>query len=98
MNKYIESEKVIEMLNSKIEGLKLFGSLYTSQTMRAFEHLAEQIANLPAADVSEVVHSNWIIVEDERRCPICHFFYTTTGVTSYDYCPGCDAKMDGGLK
>ena len=50
---------------------------------------------VPTADVVEVVHSKWIKRNNERRCPICHFFYLTNGTTVYNLCPMCGAKMDG---
>lgn len=53
---------------------------------------------LKSADVVEVVHSNWIKRNNERRCPICDFFYLTNGTTVYNLCPMCGAKMDGERK
>lgn len=53
------------------------------------------LKEIPAADVVEVVHSKWIKTNNERRCPICHFFYLTNGTTVYNLCPMCGAKMDG---
>ena len=50
---------------------------------------------LKAADVVEVVHSKWIKRNNERRCPVCGFFYLTNGMTVYNFCPMCGAKMDG---
>lgn len=47
------------------------------------------------ADVAEVVHSKWIKRNNERRCPICQYFYMTNGTTVYKFCPMCGAKMDG---
>jgi rubrerythrin len=47
------------------------------------------------ADVVEVVHSKWIKRNNERRCPVCGFFYLTNGMTVYNFCPMCGAKMDG---
>lgn len=49
----------------------------------------------PACDVVEVVHSKWIKRSNERRCPVCDFFYMTNGTTVYNLCPMCGAKMDG---
>ena len=58
---------------------------------------AEQIANLPAADVVEVVHGVWI----EYKIPniiCCSECDWGTGVEekTFKYCPNCGAKMDGG--
>ncbi len=51
-------------------------------------------SNVPAADVAEIVHSKWIKRNNERRCPVCGFFYLTNGMTVYNLCPMCGAKMD----
>lgn len=48
---------------------------------------------ISAADVAEVVHSKWIKRNNERRCPICHFFYFTNGASVYNLCPMCGAKI-----
>lgn len=66
----------------------------------AFDEFATTIVpnvlrNIPAADVVEVVHSKWIKRNNERRCPICDFFYMTNGTTVYNLCPMCGAKMSG---
>ena len=53
---------------------------------------------IPAEDVAKIVHSKWIKRNNERRCPICQYFYLTNGTTIYKYCPMCGAKMDGERK
>ena len=50
---------------------------------------------ISAEDAAKVVHSKWIKRNNERRCPICHYFYTTNGTTVYKFCPMCGAIMDG---
>ena len=50
---------------------------------------------ISAEDAAKVVHSKWIKRNNERRCPICHYFYMTNGTTVYKFCPMCGAKMDG---
>ena len=53
---------------------------------------------IPAEDVAKIVHSKWIKRNNERRCPICQYFYMTNGTTVYKFCPMCGAKMDGKRK
>lgn len=58
---------------------------------------AEQIADLPAADVIEVVHGKWIkpTMIDGRIFDIPHC--SACGEVPCDtknYCPNCGAKMD----
>lgn len=64
---------------------------------------AEQIANLPAADVIEVVHGEWLYCPETINlrshfyCSVCNGVrlehYTKN---NFRYCPNCGAKMDGG--
>lgn len=64
---------------------------------------AEQIGNLPAADVVEVVHGEWLgwgkggmpLYENYGTCSVCH--EDAEICTEHrNYCPNCGAKMDGG--
>lgn len=60
---------------------------------------AEQIADLPAADVIEVVHGEWIPHGYKWRCSICGNKISLDGTpieNGLNYCPNCGAKMDGG--
>lgn len=65
----------------------------------AYEQFAEDIEEIPAADVAPVRHGRW---ECNKPCPVC-------GGDRFDgldadiwadweppYCPNCGAKMDGG--
>ena len=57
---------------------------------------AEQIGNLPAADVIEVVHGEWETADTSLGqyyiCSVCGDF----SALEHKYCPYCGAKMDGG--
>ena len=58
---------------------------------------AEQIGNLPAADVVEVVHGEWKVnvgmnYNEERICCRCQ---KRIKGNHWNYCPNCGAKMDG---
>ena len=60
--------------------------------------IASEIAEIPAADVTPVVHGRWgnngIPGSMLCGCSVCGF---TCGASSFFYCPNCGAKMDGEL-
>ena len=63
------------------------------------------IDGFPAADVEPVVHGRWeSCFEDWRqqiegnKCSACGFEYYGTGITYFNYCPNCGARMDGGAE
>ena len=68
--------------------------------------IASEISGLPAADVAEVVHGEWLRADDDWnslttiQCSLCSeewCFETDDDVSllNYKYCPNCGAKMDG---
>lgn len=67
----------------------------------------QSISEMPAADVAEVVHGEWLRSDDDWnslttiQCSICGeewCFETDDDVSllNYKHCPNCGAKMDGG--
>ena len=67
----------------------------------------QSISDMPAADVAEVVHGQWLRADDDWnslttiQCSLCSeewCFETDDDVSllNYKYCPNCGAKMDGG--
>lgn len=62
------------------------------------------IAEMPAADVTPVVHGRWIGAplcgNDNCRCSECGSWHNIhanlRGEPTQKYCPNCGAKMDGG--
>ena len=69
--------------------------------------IARDISELPAADVAEVVHGEWLRSDDDWnslttiQCSCCGeewCFETDDDVSllNYKYCPNCGARMDGG--
>ena len=58
--------------------------------------IASEISCLPAADVAQVVHGQWVDngIPDSilNGCSVCGF---TCGSSSFFYCPKCGAWMDG---
>ena len=66
----------------------------------------QSISDMPAADVAEVVHGEWLRADDDWnslttiQCSLCSeewCFETDDDVSllNYKYCPNCGAKMDG---
>ena len=57
--------------------------------------IASEISGLPAADITPVVHGQWVDngIPDSilNGCSVCGF---TCGSSSFFYCPICGAKMD----
>ena len=64
------------------------------------------VKDLPAADVAEVVHGQWLRADDDWnslttiQCSLCSeewCFETDDDVSllNYKYCPNCGARMDG---
>ena len=54
------------------------------------------IAEAPTADVVEVKHGEWVVLEEEiglYSCSLCDYKIIRT---ECNYCPRCGAKMDGG--
>ena len=69
--------------------------------------IARDISGLPAADVADVVHGEWLRSDDDWdslttiQCSLCSeewCFETDDDVSllNYKYCPNCGARMDGG--
>ena len=59
----------------------------------AHRHCADVLARLPAADVVEVRHGEWIMIDGMPHCGKCGLLpeHPTR------YCPNCGARMDGGV-
>jgi len=66
---------------------------------------ADQLANMPAADVAEVVHGEWekvrVVSEEYGHSQVyyqhkdCKISPTELYESPYEHCPRCGAKMDG---
>lgn len=59
---------------------------------------SQYIEALPAADVAPVVHGLWVEHLDEMECSGCkrQWNYCDNDTNTFNYCPNCGAKMDGG--
>lgn len=82
-------------------------ALQDSDLFNTTERQLRAIRELPAADVAEVVHGEWLRADDDWnslttiQCSLCGeewCFETDDDVSllNYKYCPHCGAKMDGG--
>lgn len=71
--------------------------------------LFDKLAKVPAADVAEVVHGEWLRADDDWnslttiQCALCSeewCFETDDDVSllNYKYYPNCGARMDGGCE
>lgn len=63
----------------------------------------EVLMNVPAADVVEVRHGEWVHSDKaahwfgKDKCSECYYrTYDGLDLSHFNYCPNCGAKMDGG--
>ena len=64
--------------------------------------IASEISGLPAADVAPVRHGRWIHTDlaahwyGKDECNECTYHeHDRRGLSHFNNCPGCGAKMDG---
>ena len=60
------------------------------------ENYSPNMFKIPTADVVEVRHGEWVVLEEEiglYSCSLCDYKIIRT---ECNYCPNCGAKMDGG--
>ena len=61
--------------------------------------ILRDLVTMPAADVAPVVHGRWKASGGLLECQNCGEIYSRLGGNegkSWNYCPSCGAKMDGG--
>lgn len=63
-----------------------------------YKNLAEVVYSIPIADVAPVVHGHWVEDPDEMGCSVCgeRWNYCDNDTYTFNFCPNCGAKMDGG--
>lgn len=96
---YIKQEALIKFIDERAAGLGV-----TVANCCNFKDIVKMI---PAADVTEVKHGYWFILEyDYLNCSECGESYLTSAESTaqakqllaegryYSYCPHCGAKMD----
>lgn len=96
MAKYIEREKIWEMLHG-IGGCDAEPESWADGWDKAIDAAIGELDKLPAADVQEVKHGEW--VHDEFNmlcCSECEEEFEFSNTTPY--CPYCGAKMNGKQK
>ena len=92
---YINRQAAIDLM-LKTPYLNTGGSGYTSKELHLF--LAQEIRELPSADVQPVRHGKWIEENGLIYCSLCGDPWATeisTMIYSFNYCPNCGARQDG---
>lgn len=109
MTDYIRRDTAIELMKKEAaEMSESFEELGGESGIyaEAYEDVANMLQDMPAADVAEVVHGQWVHSRydncseqfDIVKCSRCgHEAYAVAYfVRGGNYCPNCGAKMDGG--
>lgn len=96
MSEYIEKEALRQFPIRKDHYDKENGD---EHFIFGIEAVLEYAENLPAADVSPVVHGRWEYHEDHWECSECKknptaFMGFTHLKCDMKYCPNCGTKMD----
>lgn len=88
MDEYIKRKTVIDLITRRYENPEI---------------CTQEINSIPAADVAPVVHGRWEYIPQtlntlsQLRCPFCGWWSLDPSIDgTYNYCPNCGAKMDGG--
>ena len=85
---------------------KRYGACRSPAQNRLLDEIRNEIRRAPAADVAEVVHGQWYMLDDCANaglyCSACsrrvhreEFAYKKL---KSKYCPHCGARMDGGCE
>ena len=103
MTEYIKREKVYEMLND-LGGCGAEPESWADGWDKAIDTAIEELDKLPAADVQEVKHGEWVRVSDGDQYEGCYFcseckeeYFNPSDDENMlpNFCPNCGAKMDG---
>ena len=94
---YIDRNELLELYQDD--------KLDLTKTCVPVEVVIQNIKDMPAADVAEVVHGKWefepnLFDENTYRCSVCGEVWTLISGTlkenNMNFCMRCGAKMDGG--
>jgi hypothetical protein len=85
MAEYIERETAYE---------RLMNNKKWAHSPSDMQYAAELVLTVPAADVVEVRHGEWISGYD-TVCSVCKIDVDVYNAERFNYCPNCGAKMDG---
>ena len=90
---YINAELLLDNLK------KQYGEDLGWQGPVNMSDVGMMIEDAPTADVQEVRHGEWVDngIQDSMlsECSLCGF---PCGACTFNFCPNCGAKMDGGNK
>ena len=99
MAEYIEREALMVALCKEIVG---DGDYYNGKDDMQ-DQIRDMVSQFPAADVAPVRHGRWEYISQtlntlsQLRCPFCGWWSLDPSIDgTYNYCPNCGAKMDGG--
>lgn len=101
MSKYINADEFIKKVKREIDDCKdIYGRLGTIERYVASgaERALTILDKMPAADVAEVKHGEWIDYDDDYgslMCSICE--EDAPDDIPWDFCPHCGADMRGGV-
>lgn len=93
MAEYIEREAAIDAI------MKVYVRTAGHKARERVFEAEEAVHRLPVADVAPVVHGRWRYCGFLQECQTCGEIYSMHGGNagkSWNYCPNCGAKMDGG--
>lgn len=88
MAEYIEREALLKILKIRIKGQH---QIYDTANM-ILSLVEDYVNEIPAADVVDVRHGEWINGVTGYTCSVCDKQEPTK---RFLYCPNCGAKMDG---
>lgn len=101
MAKYVEVKKVWKMLNG-LGGCGAEPESWTDGWDKAIDTAIGELDKIPAADMQEVKHGEWINIESSAtqthkayKCSNCKRLQYYIPCDRPMYCPCCGAKMDG---
>lgn len=94
MARYIDADKFAERIKTSPAFNKIG---FEGELMQGV--VLDLLNNMPAADVAEVKHGEWIWTETGEEDYDQFWVCSVCGEKDYietNYCPNCGAKMDGG--
>lgn len=94
--KYIDLEAAVETLKRK--SLMMFNTRY-----KGYTDAIKDLADMPAADVQEVRHGNWVMEHigygvTRYKCSVCGGRFGEDMIEDFRhnrFCSDCGARMDG---
>ena len=95
MKEYIERDKLLEVRKQAIFVYENANILNTEAVRSGLKPLLDEIVDIPAANVKEVLYAKWEYfggITPQWRCSRCYSSYGMKYKTNY--CPHCGAKMD----